>query len=293
MRIPALLFSILFFHTTMSQSIDIQGHRGARGIMPENTIPAFLYAMDQGVTTLELDVVITKDKQVLVSHEPWMSHEICMNKEGQKLTDDKEKYNIYNLTYYEIKDFDCGSMGNGRFPEQVKMEVSKPLLAEVIKLAERHSKGVTHKQINYNIEIKSTEEGDNKYHPPFSEFSDIVYQLIDEYLPWERVTIQSFDFRTLRYWNDKYPEVQLAVLIENIRTPKANIKELGFTPEIYSPYYKLIGKNSIQAIHQLGMKVIPWTVNEIDDMKKLVGLGVNGLITDYPNRAKSIGLTKP
>ncbi|MEQ8925779.1 MAG: glycerophosphodiester phosphodiesterase [Fulvivirga sp.] len=290
------IFICLIISSTFlkAQIIDIQGHRGARGMMPENTIPAFIYAMDQGVTTLELDVVITKDKQVIVSHEPWLSHEICLDSLGNNLSkDDKVLYNIYNLTYNQIKQFDCGSNGNDRFPEQVKMKVNKPLLSDVIKMAERHSKGVTHMEVNYNIEIKSTSEGDTKYHPVPSEFSDLVYQVIDQYLPWERVIIQSFDFRTLKYWNERYPEVELAVLIENLKSPSANIKQLGFKPEIYSPYYKLIGKNSIKTIHEMGMKVIPWTVNDIKDMKKLVDWGVNGIITDYPNRAKAIGLTKP
>lgn len=273
-----------------AQIVDIQGHRGARGKMPENTIPAFIYAMDQGVTTLELDVVISKDNKVVVSHEPWLSEEICIDSAGNELDHVKEKYNIYSLNYSEIEQFDCGSKQNKRFTEQISIKSAKPLLQDVIKAVERHQKGITHYEVSYNIEIKSTPEGDGVYHPDVMEFSDLVYELIDQYLSWERVIIQSFDIRTLQYWHSKYPKVQLALLIENIKSPKANIKELGFTPGIYSPYYKLISKKSVTELHSMGMQVIPWTVNDKSEMKKLVSWGVDGIITDYPNRARELGL---
>lgn len=286
-----LLFTLLITTSLVNaQIIDVQGHRGARGKMPENTIPAFIYAMDQGVTTLELDVVISKDKKVVVSHEPWLSDEICLDPTGSEINHDKQKYNIYSLDYSEIEMFDCGSKQNKRFSEQVNLTTPKPLLEDVIKAVERHQKGVTHYEVAYNIEIKSTKDGDGVYHPSVEEFSDLVYELIDQYLPWERVIIQSFDFRALKYWHEKYPNVQLALLIENVKSPKSNINELGFTPKIYSPYFKLLTKNSVSELHKMGMQVIPWTVNEKEDMKKMVSWGVNGIITDYPNRARELNL---
>lgn len=286
-----VLFTLLITTSLVNaQIIDVQGHRGARGKMPENTIPAFIYAMDQGVTTLELDVVISKDKKVVVSHEPWLSDEICLDSTGSEIKHEPQKYNIYSLHYAEIEKFDCGSKQNKRFTEQVNLTTPKPLLEDVIKAVERHQKGVTHYEVAYNIEIKSTKEGDGIFHPTVDEFSDLVYELIDQYLPWERVIIQSFDLRTLKYWHEKYPNVQLALLIENIKSPKSNIKELGFTPKIYSPYFKLLTKNSVSELHKMGMQIIPWTVNEKEDMKKMVSWGVNGIITDYPNRARELNL---
>ncbi|MFM9986247.1 MAG: glycerophosphodiester phosphodiesterase family protein, partial [Flavobacteriales bacterium] len=109
-----LLFLIGLMTTTLSAQVyipkfDIQGHRGARGLKPENTIPAFLTALDSGVTTLELDVVITKDKEVIVSHEPWMSSAICSDPSGKPVSEKEEKkYNMYKMTYGQIKQFDCG-----------------------------------------------------------------------------------------------------------------------------------------------------------------------------------------
>jgi glycerophosphoryl diester phosphodiesterase len=270
---------------------DLQGHRGARGLKPENTIPAFLVAIDTGVTTIEMDVAITKDKQIIVSHEPWMSASICLKPDGSAITGKEEKkFNLYQMTYDEIKQFDCGSRGNEKFPEQEKLKLSKPLLAEVIVAVENHIKDYSLYEVDYNIEVKSSPEGDNKFHPAPEAFSDLVYDLIDQYLPMERVVIQSFDFRVLKYWHEKYPDVRLAALVENTRTVSSNLSSLGFTPSVYSPYFKLISKDDIQYLHQQKIRVIPWTVNEADDIKKMRQLGVDGLITDYPDRASRQGL---
>lgn len=285
---------------------DLQGHRGARGIYPENTIPGFIKALDYGVTTVELDLAITKDKQVIVSHEPWISAEICLQPDGSEIPKAEQlNFNIYKLTYDEIKQFDCGSKGNERFPEQEKVKANKPLLSDVIKAVEDHIKSYSRYEVDYNIEIKSRKDGDNVYHPTPEEFSDRVYALIDQYLPMERVVIQSFDFRVLQYWHEKYPHVRLAVLIENMKSPQKNLDELGFVPSVYSPYFKLLRKDQVDYLHTLSvtkspsattngrngkLRVIPWTVNEADDMKRMQTMDVDGLITDYPNRAAELGL---
>lgn len=283
-----LMSSLLY-----AQNIDIQGHRGARGKMPENTIPAFIYALDQGVTTLELDVVISKDKKVVISHEPWLDHMICLDKNGAELeADSKEKYNIFQLNYGEISNYDCGSVPSQRFPEQVKIKTQKPLLIDLIKAAERHQKGVTHFEVNYNIEIKSSKKGDNIFHPDVEEFSELVYEVIDQFLPWERVIIQSFDIRVLQYWHEKHPSVTLAYLTESLKPTDSQLKELTFIPDIYSPYFKLLTRAKIDKLHEMDIQVIPWTVNDKEAMQKLATWEVDGLITDYPDRAKALGLTK-
>jgi len=270
---------------------DLQGHRGARGLKPENTIPSFITALNYGVTTIELDVVITKDKQVVLSHEPWMLAEICLKPDSTPIAiDEQTKMNIYQMEYKEIVLFDCGSKGNPKFPEQEKFVAYKPLLRDIIVATEDHVKSYTQYEVDYNIEIKSSKLGDNKFHPTPEEYSDIVYQLIDQYLPWERVVIQSFDFRVLKYWNKKYPHVRLAALVENLKSAEMNLKELGFSPSVYSSYVVLLNKQTIDVLHQKKIRVIPWTVNEKEDMKRLKGWGVDGIITDYPNRAAEMGL---
>jgi glycerophosphoryl diester phosphodiesterase len=294
MRLISIIFILISTNTLMAQyTLDIQGHRGARGKMPENSIPAFIYALDQGVTTLELDVVITKDGQVVVSHEPFLSHEICFDSLNNKIPEAKEKeFNIYQMSYEEVSKCDCGSKGNPRFTEQTKIKTSKPLLSEVIREVEKHIKGTTHFEVQYNIEIKSDKSGDDIFHPSPEIFSEIVYAVIAEYLPWSRIVIQSFDFRTLKYWHQKYPDVKLAVLVENLKSIKSNLINLGFNPSIYSPDFKLLSKNKVGELHNLGIMVVPWTVNDKKDMKKLVSWKVDGIITDYPNRAVEVGYIK-
>ncbi len=271
---------------------EVQGHRGARGLKPENTIPAFITALDSGVMTLEMDVVITKDGQVVLSHEPFMSAAICLDSTGKSFSEkDEKKYNIYEMTYADVLRYDCGSKGNEKFPEQEKLSVSKPLLKDVIVSVEDHIKSFTQYEVDYNIEIKSSPETDKKFHPPVEEYSDIVYALINQYLPLERVVIQSFDFRALRYWHKKYPEVRLAALVENLKSIDANLNDLGFNPSIYSPYYKLLTKDKVTQLHKKKIRVIPWTVNEEKEMLLLKGMGVDGFITDYPDRARKYKMT--
>lgn len=289
-KVIATFSTILIATASVAQYIprfDIQGHRGARGLRPENSIPAFIMAIDSGVTTLELDVAITKDKQVVVSHEPWMSASICMDSTGSAINEKEEKkFNIYQMTYEQVQLFDCGSIGNPKFPQQEKLKTSKPLLRDVIVAVENHIKSYATYEVDYNIEIKSSPESDKKFHPTIEEYSDLVYQLVDEYIPLERVVIQSFDFRVLKYWHQKYPGIRLAALVENKKSIDENLADLGFKPSTYSPYFRLLDRDKVKYLHQQRIRVVPWTVNEISDMLSLKGMGVDGLITDYPDRAK-------
>lgn len=294
-----LLFLLMVFpFTAMAQStvytpkFDVQGHRGCRGLRPENTIPAFLYALDSGVTTLEMDVVVTRDRQVVVSHEPWMSGALCLDPAGSEIpARDSLKHNIYKLSYEEVRTYDCGSKGNERFPEQLKMSAYKPLLKDVIVAVENHIKNHTKYEVDYNIELKSDPRGDEKFHPKPEEFSRLVHDLLDEYLPMNRVVIQSFDFRVLKYWHTTYPEIRLAALVENKKGMDANLKELGFTPSIYSPYYTFVTPEMVKRCRELKMRLIPWTVNDEREMLSLKGMGVDGFITDYPDRAAKYKMT--
>ncbi|MEQ9426342.1 MAG: glycerophosphodiester phosphodiesterase family protein [Cyclobacteriaceae bacterium] len=265
--------------------LDLQGHRGARGLAPENSLPGFLKALSYNVTTLEMDLAVTKDGQLVVSHEPWFSHLFCKDSFGNPIAEDSARdFNIYQMTYAEVSRFDCGSIQNPRFPEQELVSSPKPLLTEIVGGIEQYLEKTGKFAVRYNIEIKSQPEGDDIFHPSPNEFSDLVYKTIDGRIDWNRVSIQSFDFRVLQYFNEKYPEVKLAALVENQNGLDANLEALGFTPEIYSCYYKLLDRETVKQIHEKGMLVIPWTVNEIAEMEQLYDWGVDGIITDYPDR---------
>lgn len=253
--------------------------------MPENTIPAMIKALDLGVATLELDLAVTKDGQVILSHEPFMNPLICLDKEGNEISKGDHSFNIYDLTYEEILSFDCGSKSHPGYPQQVKFFATKPLLKDVFLVAEKYSKDMGYGAPRYNIEIKSAPAGDGVYHPNVSEFSDKVVSLISETIGWDRVNIQSFDFRVLRYIHENHPDVPLAMLVENAAKYKEDLEELGFQPDIYSSYFLALNQEIVKTLQSKGMKVIPWTVNTSEQMQKLLDMGVDGIITDYPNLA--------
>lgn len=269
-----------------NKKINWQGHRGCRGLLPENTIPAFIKAMNIGVDTLEMDIAVSKDEKIIITHEPWMSHEICLRENGNSFSKKIEKeLKIFNLNYWEIKKYDCGSKGNKKFPTQVKIKTHKPHLLEVFAACEEHLKQINLKTISYNIEIKSKPEWDNIFTPGPQIINDLLIKEIKTAnIAPERLTLQSFDMRILRILHQQHPQYPLALLIENeYDSLDQLIDELGFQTPIFSPYFKLLNKERIAEAHQKGIKVIPWTVNEVEDMERLIKWGIDGIITDYPD----------
>jgi glycerophosphoryl diester phosphodiesterase len=275
--------------STSKPSLDIQGHRGARGLAPENTIPAFIKALEHGVTTLELDVAISKDSQIVVSHEPWFNHLISLQPNGKPITADQEKtFNLYRMTYEEIAKFDVGSLGNPKFPEQVKQKAAKPTLRMVVEAVTKYCTDNGLEPVAFNIETKTEKDGDDQFHPQPKDFVQLLYNEIIALGIEKYTTIQSFDTRTLEVIHQLDSTLTTALLIyhaddenDNIQTSLAT---LSFKPSIYSCYYKYVNAEMLKYAHSNGIKVIPWTVNEVQDMNRLIELGVDGLITDYPNR---------
>jgi len=189
--------------TTMTQikNIDFQGHRGCRGLLPENTIPAFIKALEY-VQTLECDVVISKDKQVIVSHDPWMEAHLCSHPDGRPLSEAEDKtIKIMQLDYDDIKQYDCGLRGHAKFPDQV------PLASW------------------YDV-----------YTPQPKEYADLVIKELHELGITDRCNLQSFDVNLLEEIHKRDSKIVLAYLVENLASFERNMKKLSFTPDIYSPY---------------------------------------------------------
>lgn len=280
-----LLVALSLSLSTFAQNkFDVQGHRGARGIMPENTIPAMIKGLQLGVTTLEMDVVISKDKQAVVSQEPYFNHEFSLTPNGKEiLFKDEKKYNIYQMDYAEVRKFDVGSKVHPRFLGQQKMKAYKPLLGELIDSVETYVKKNKLAKPEYNIETKMIRKGDGEFQPSPEEYVEIIMAIVKQKKLEKRVIIQSFDIRTLQYLHQKYPKMRTSLGIDEKEDFENNIKDLGFTPTIYSPYSVLVGKNLVDKCHAQGVKIIPWTVNSVKDIKYLMSLGVDGIITDYPN----------
>lgn len=266
--------------------IEVQGHRGDRGNFPENSLPAFKSALKKGVEVLELDLVISADKQVVVSHEPFMSSLYVLTPEGDVITKEDEKsYNLYQMTYDSIREFDAGSKGNRLFPQQQQMKTYKPLLREVIDTLEAFIVSENLAPVKYNMELKSQENQYGRSQPNPEEFVALVMDILQEKQMSGGFNVQSFDVNILKVLNDKYPEVELSYLVSGGEM-EANFDKLGFLPEIYSPHFGMVKDSAfVDSIHSLQMALIPWTVNEREDIKRMLSLGVDGIITDYPERA--------
>ncbi len=285
MRVTKSVFAVitLFLSVAVSaqNTFDIEGHRGCRGLYPENTIVAFIEALKLGVNTLEMDVVVSKDGQLVVSHDPYINCDFCIYCENMG----KKEALIYKLNYEDIKKIDCGSKDYPKFPEQKKLFAAKPLLTDVIDTVEKYIKEHNLPPVKYNIETKSTVAGDDVEQPKPDVFAGMLYDLLKQKGILSHVIIQSFDPRTLQVLHKTDDNVVLALLVLDADGFKKNIKNLGFTPAIYSPNTLLVNKKLVSQCHQQKIKIIPWTVNDEDKMLKLKALGCDGLITDYPDRA--------
>lgn len=286
--LPILKISILLFCLVMGchseREIDIQGHRGCRGLFPENSLPAFEKALDLGVNTLELDIAISKDLKVVVSHEPYMNHVICRQPNGEDISDVIQKpFNLFKLNYEDIKAFDCGSKLHPIYPNQQKLKTYKPLLAEVFELAKTKNP-----EVKFNIEIKSKPEYYGIYTPEPKTYVKLVLDEIELSGLSSQVNLQSFDLNILEEIKNQMVNMPVALLVDEDEVISDKLKHLSFSPEIISPYFKLLSKESISEFQSKGYAVIPWTVNEIADLESMITLGVDGIITDYPDRLIAI-----
>lgn len=260
--------------------IDIQGHRGCRGLLPENSLPAFQKAIELGVNTLELDLAISKDKLVVVSHEPFISRTYCLDSLGNEIQEeDDKKYNLYQMTYEQIKTFDCGSKKHPRFPDQDQLKIYKPLLSEVITLADS-----LNSNIRYNIEIKAQPSYDGIFTPNPEEFVNLVLEVVKKYGILSRCNLQSFDVRILNEIKKQNNEIEIALLVDGSESIQEKLKELDFKPEIISPTFKLLNAVTVEKYQNQGYEIIPWTVNTPEDMRVMIDYGVDGIITDFPDR---------
>jgi glycerophosphoryl diester phosphodiesterase len=222
----------------------------------------------------------------VLSHEPFFNHEISTKHDGSVVTEKEERsLNIYKMTYDEVKKYDVGLKPHPRFPQQKKVAAYKPLLSDLLDSVQRYMMMAKRPLPFFNIETKTIPATDDVFHPKPDEFIELLMVVIKEKEIEDRVIIQSFDFRTLQYLHQKYPHVKTAMLIEDFdkRSVEKQIAALGFEPTIYSPYYSLVNEALLKYCHERKIKVIPWTVNKKEEIERLTKLGVDGIITDYPN----------
>ena len=295
----------------VAHGFDLQGHRGARGLMPENTLPGFATALAIGVTTLELDLAVTRDLQMVVSHNPRFEPELARHADGKWLR--QSSPSIHSMTLQEVKSYDVGRLNpthkySRRYPRQRGVDgISVPTLGEVFELANKSG----NQSVGFNIEIKINPQEPQLTLSP-EEFVAAVIKVVRSYKMEQRVSLQSFDWRSLREVQTLAPDMATSYLtadqrwLSNLQTGKPGpspwldgldvddfegsaaraIKAAG--GDIWSSYHGEVDADSIKLAHQLGLKVNVWTVNEISRMRALIAMGVDGIITDYPDQLRRV-----
>ncbi|OGS07319.1 MAG: hypothetical protein A2270_08945 [Elusimicrobia bacterium RIFOXYA12_FULL_51_18] len=272
-----LLFCASALNAQEGGYIAVHGHRGTRGTRPENTLPAFEEALRVGADVLELDMVVTKDNVVVISHEPCVTPERCLGFDGEKI---KKQEPIRLLTLAEVKKYDCGSLPNPKFPRQILVRDTKiPTLQELFAMVAA-SKYPAAAKVKFNMETKIF-PAQPQLAPAPAEFSKMVAEIIKKNGMQKRTIVQSFDVRTLREIKKIAPEIQtsqltgeeLVDIVPALKSAKA---------DIWSPDYKWITADSIREAHASGIQVAPWTINTLEEWDIAIAAGVDAIITDYP-----------
>ncbi|MFZ4524050.1 MAG: glycerophosphodiester phosphodiesterase family protein [Chlorobium sp.] len=265
---------------------EIQAHRGARSFFPENTLQAFCHAAALGVRVLELDLVVSKDHELVVSHDPWLSAPLCSDPQGHPLSmEDRWRYIMYEMQYADISTFGCG-LPHPSFPLQGRVVACKPLLATVFREVDAFmaSGGMKGRMI-YNLEIKSWPDKDAVFHPSPDKYAALVLQLIQAEGLSSRVRIQSFDSRVIREAWKLNSQLCYGLLIDQANPVPKSLQALGFVPRYVNPHFSLVDREMMDTLHNQNMLVIPWTVNDVEVMLAMKRLGADGVITDYAEQA--------
>ncbi|MCC7050910.1 MAG: glycerophosphodiester phosphodiesterase [Bacteroidia bacterium] len=262
--------------TPFSQGkVELYGNKGCRGIYPENSLVAFINALKFGVTTLQIDVCVSKDDKVIVTSSPYLKPALCaINK----------TVNLYQLPYTQIKAINCGTNGDTAFPEQQKMISYIPLLNDVIDSVEHYCSTNKLPIPNYCINFISNKKEYNISQPMPTTFVKLVHNAVNGMGIYIRTTIQSDDPAILKEYKKINPLTENALTVNNHLALLTNIRKAGIMPKVYNPNYLIVTKQIIDSCHLMGIKIVPWVVNDIKKAQELLDLGVDGLVTDYPNR---------
>jgi glycerophosphoryl diester phosphodiesterase len=256
--------------STIPDGFDLQGHRGCAGLMPENTLPAFERALELGVTTLELDLQLTRDDVVVVHHDPHLAPRRCVDSAGRPV----KKRQIDELAFAELEPLDCGASPVGGAKRVAGAHI--PRLEQVLDLARDADYPV-----RVNIEIKKQRDP-----AAYRHMAELVVEALRERDLLQRAMIQSFEPEALIAVREIEPELTRAALV---RKPKLYTERLEQSEAtVLQPRVDLLRENDVRRIQAMGVRVIPWTVNKAPDMRRLIAWGVDGMITDYPDRALSV-----
>jgi glycerophosphoryl diester phosphodiesterase len=292
-----------------NSTFDIEAHRGGRALFPENTLVSFANALSIGVNTLELDIGVTRDGEIVISHERGLNPDLARGADGNYVAAPGTPF--VKLSLHEVKRFDVGQIRPGstyaaQFPDQHAVPGTKlPTLKELIDLVRRSGNGKVHLNIETKIDPNHPDES-----PPPERFVALLLELLRAEKFEDRVMVQSFDWRTLQLVQKIAPQIPTVYLtLQTGRDPtvfagRASEWTAGFNPAehgksiprtiraaggaIWSPYWRDVTPELIAVSHTLGLKVVVWTVNQPADMARLIEMGVDGIISDRPDLLRNV-----
>jgi len=266
-----ILLSALLVTVGGSPGLDVQGHRGARGLRPENTLPAFEKALELRVTTLEMDIQTTSDRVLVVFHDQHLDAKRCVSDTGHGVPREPFK----DLRFEQLAQIDCGSQPSSKFPEQQPVPgAGVPRLEQVFDLARDADYPV-----QLSIEIKMQKR---KHGIPIDEVARLLVDLVRRYGFETRTIVQSSDPEALNAVKELAPELRRSVLVKRRGSYDRLLRETG--SPILSPRYDRLKRKDVTRLQARGVQIIPWTVNEPDDIRRMIAWGVDGIISDYPDR---------
>lgn len=268
------------------KEVLIHAHRGGAAIYPENTIEAMIHAVDLGVSYLEFDLHVSKDSQVVVSHDAYFNSKKALTPSGDTIPVDSCKlYRLWEMSYDSICTYDVGSKPNARYPRRHNMVACIPLVSALIDSVEAYVNARELTPVKYNIEIKSWPAKDSIFTPDYKTFADLCMKDLLSHQLGDRLLVQCFDTRTLNYLHIKYPEVRLSYLVELEENVSFSdfMKRLDFVPEAYSPQYPMVDAALVDSCKAYNMTLAPWTVDKRKDILHLASLGVDEIITNQPD----------
>lgn len=255
--------------------------------MPENTIEAMKHCLDMGVNTLEMDFVLSGDGKVVVSHENYFHHRYTTRPDGSLVQKGDPKEYLYKMTYDQIAKYDVGLRPTETWPDKACMPAVKPLAEDLIAFVENYTKENGLSPVRYNIEIKSSQaDGQSINWANYDKLADAIMRLLVKFHLDDRLVVQCFDVRTLNYIQPKYPEINFSYLISNKTELDFDgyMALLKFTPKWLSPHHELVNEELIAKCREKGMKIVPWTVDKPEDIKRMIDLKVDAIISNYPDR---------
>lgn len=278
--------AIMMSACAQAPKCDVQAHRGGAGLMPENTFSSMKNALELGVGTLEMDFWMSADHKLVVSHDSYFHPRYATRPDGTLIAKEDPKEYLYTMPYDSIAKYDVGQRATEVWPEKECKPEVKPLAEELLAFTESYARELGRELPWYNIEMKySHNEGEGELWAPINETIDSSMALFNRLGILDRVIVQCFDPAGLEYMNTSYPDAVLAFLTsKKVKTYEDIVSQLTFKPEWISPEFSVVTGEMVAKCHADGIRIVPWTPDQPEDITRMIEYGCDAVITNYPDR---------